>query len=122
MTSDDDPSGRRRYRLRFFPAAWEEWLALDGSIRKTLKQHLEKRLISPHRPGSALNAELVGLYKIKLLRQGIRLIYSVNDGLLLLIVFSIGKREDAAAYRSALVRIKQAKDKGQSLGLEASPT
>ncbi|WP_343632205.1 type II toxin-antitoxin system RelE/ParE family toxin [Roseateles sp.] len=121
MTSDDAPSGRRRYRLRFFPAAWDEWLALDGSVRKTLKQHLEKRLINPHRPGSVLNAELVGLYKIKLLRQGIRLIYSVNDGLLLLIVFSIGKREDAAAYRSALVRLKQAKDEGQGLAVEASP-
>lgn len=72
MTSEVPPG--HRYRLKFLPEALEEWRALDGSIRTPLKKLLEKRLAQPHVPGGALHGELAGCYKIKLRKQGVRLI------------------------------------------------
>ncbi len=121
MTSDPSPPAPTPYGLRFLPEAWEEWRALDGSIRQALKKLLVKRLLRPHVPGSALKGELTGLYKIKLLRQGIRLTYGVDDGVLIVIVFGVGKREGAAAYRISLVRLKQAKSGSNGMALKSAP-
>lgn len=75
-----------KYKLRFMPEALEEWHALDGSVREPLKKLLAKRLDNPHVPGGELHGPLAGCYKIKLLRQGVRLVYSVEDGYLLVTV------------------------------------
>ena len=95
-----------KYRLKFVPDAWDEWQALDGSIKQILKPLLAKRLQTPHVPGAQLHRELVGCYKIKLLKQGYRLVYIVEDDDLVVLVLSVGKREDSAAYMAAAKRIK----------------
>ena len=107
MTSK--PAARKaaaKYRLKFVPDAWREWQALDGSIKQALKPLLAKRLQTPHVPGAQLHRELAGCYKIKLLRQGCRLVYMVEDGELVVLVLSVGKREGSAAYLVAAKRIK----------------
>ena len=68
-----------RYRLKFVPDAWAEWLALDGSVRELLKKALKKRLVQPRPPGSVLHGDLRDCYKIKLRKQGYRLVYQVRD-------------------------------------------
>ncbi len=95
-----------KYRLKFVPDAWREWQALDGSIKLALKPLLAKRLQNPHVPGALLHRELAGCYKIKLLKQGYRLVYVVEDGELVVLVLSVGKREDNVAYLTAAKRIK----------------
>ena len=95
-----------KYRLKFVPDAWREWQALDGSIKQALKPLLAKRLQNPHVPGALLHRELAGCYKIKLLKQGHRLVYVVEDDELVVLVLSVGKREDNAAYLAAAKRIK----------------
>ena len=95
-----------KYRLKFVPDAWREWQALDGSIKLALKPLLAKRLQNPHVPGALLHRELAGCYKIKLLKQGYRLVYVVEDGELVVLVLSVGKREDNVAYLAAAKRIK----------------
>lgn len=95
-----------KYRLKFVPDAWSEWQALDGSIKQALKPLLAKRLQNPHIPGALLHRELAGCYKIKLLKQGYRLVYAVEDGELVVLVLSVGKRENNAAYLVAEKRIK----------------
>ncbi len=107
MTSK--PAARKaatKYRLKFVPDAWREWQALDGSIKQALKPLLAKRLQAPHVPGALLHRELAGCYKIKLLKQGCRLVYMVEDGELVVLVLAVGKRGDNAAYRAASKRIK----------------
>ena len=94
------------YRLKFVPDAWDEWQALDGSVKQVLKPLLAKRLQAPHVPGAQLHRELAGCYKIKLLKQGYRLVYIVEDDELVVLVLSVGKREDSAAYLAAVKRIK----------------
>ncbi|HEU0233628.1 MAG TPA: type II toxin-antitoxin system RelE/ParE family toxin [Gallionella sp.] len=95
-----------KYHLKFVPDAWREWQALDGSIKQALKPLLAKRLQNPHVPGTLLHRELTGCYKIKLLKQGYRLVYMVEDDVLVVLVLSVGKREDNAAYRAAAKRTK----------------
>ena len=95
-----------KYTLKFVPDAMREWQALDGSIKQLLKPLLAKRLQNPHVPGSLLHRELAGCYKIKLLKQGYRLVYLVEDDVLVVLVLSIGKREDSEAYMTAAKRIK----------------
>ncbi len=107
MTSK--PEARKaaaKYRLKFVPDAWREWQALDGSIKQAFKTLLAKRLQNPHVPGSLLHRELAGCYKIKLLKQGYRLVYAVEEDVLLVLVLSVGKREGSAAYAVAEKRRK----------------
>ena len=80
---------------------------MDGSVKETLRKLLQKRLNSPHVSGGALHGDLLGCYKIKLKKQGIRLVYRVDDGALIVMVMAVDKREDAAVYRSAMERVNE---------------
>jgi mRNA interferase RelE/StbE len=104
------PSEKRakyKYRLQFVPSAWAEWQALDGSVKEPLRKLLQKRLDNPHMPGSELHGALAGHYKIKLRKQGYRMVYGVQDDIVLVMVMAIDKREDSAVYQSAVARIAQ---------------
>ena len=105
MTSSDPSSGATKYRLKFLPAALEEWNALDGSLKAAFKKLLEKRLEQPRVPGAELHGDLRDCYKIKLLKQGYRLVYQVEDGVLVVLVLAVAKREDMAVYRAAIERL-----------------
>jgi mRNA interferase RelE/StbE len=93
-----------RYALRFMPEALAEWHALDGSVRIPPKKLLAQRLEQPHVPGGELHGALAGRYKIKLLKQGVRLVCAVDDGQLVVLVLAVAKREDGLVYGSATVR------------------
>ena len=92
------------YQLQFDEDAIKEWAKLDGSAKTTLKKLLLKRLEQPHVPGDALHRELKGFYKIKLRKQGYRLIYAVNDDVLVVMVVAVGKRENDEVYKDAVKR------------------
>ena len=104
MSRSDEPSSTT-YRLKFIPEALDEWNKLDGSIKEPLRKALRRRLEQPHLPGSELHGDLRHCYKIKLKKQGYRLIYSVEDDVLIVLVLAIDKREDLMAYRSAIERL-----------------
>lgn len=80
---------------------------LDGSIKANLKKLLAKRLDCPHVPGGALHGELSGCYKIKLNKQGIRLVYAVEDNKLIVMVMAVDKREDSLVYKTAVSRMTE---------------
>jgi mRNA interferase RelE/StbE len=105
LTESDATQGASRYRLKFLPEAIEEWNALDGSVKEVLRKALRKRLDQPHTPGAQLHGDLRNCYKIKLRKQGYRLVYSVEDDALVVLVLAVDKREDMAAYRSAVERL-----------------
>ena len=94
-----------KYRLLFMPSALKEWQALDGSVKEPLRKLLRKRLNNPHVPGGALHGDLRGYYKIKLNKQGISLVYGVEDDVLVVIVMAVDKREDGAVYKSVVARV-----------------
>lgn len=100
-------SEKYKYKLFFLPQALTEWNALDGSVKDNLKKLLAKRLDNPHVPGGELHGDLKGCYKIKLNKQGIRLVYAVEDDKLIVMVMSVDKREDSIVYKSAVTRMTE---------------
>ncbi|MDO9159711.1 MAG: type II toxin-antitoxin system RelE/ParE family toxin [Burkholderiaceae bacterium] len=101
------PARKHKYRLQFVPSAWAEWQKLDGSVKEPLRKLLKKRLDNPHVPGAALHGALAGHYKIKLNKQGYRLVYGVEDDVLIVMVMAVDKREDSAVYQSAMARVTE---------------
>lgn len=92
------------YRLRFHEQAWAEWQKLDGSIKSPLKKKLLERLQTPRVPSAALNG-MHDCYKIKLLAQGYRLVYRVEDDVVFVTVIAVGKRDKSAVYTAAQNRL-----------------
>jgi len=91
----------------FVPAALAEWKALDGSVKEPLRKLLKKRLDNPRVPGGALHGQLAGYYKIKLKKQGVRLVYGVEDDALVVMVLAVDRREESVVYRSAVSRLAE---------------
>ena len=102
ITSKDQPA---QYKLKFLPEALKEWHQLDGSIKVIFRKSLKKRLVQPKVPGSELHGDLKDCYKIKLLKHGYRLVYTIEDNELVVLVLAVDKREKSIAYQSALFRL-----------------
>jgi len=102
-----DSTTETKYSLKFIPEALDEWKRLDGSVKTVLRKLLKKRLENPHIPGSELHGNLQHCYKIKLRKQGYRLVYFIEDDTLVVLVLSVAKREDMESYRSAIQRFQQ---------------
>lgn len=91
------------YKLRFHELAWVEWQRLDGSVKAPLKKKLLERLQEPRIASAALNG-MSDCYKIKLLQQGYRLVYRVEESLVFVTVIAVGKRDKNAVYTAAQQR------------------
>jgi len=95
--SDESQDSKSSYSLKFVPEALEEWRSLDGAVREVFRKLLKKRLLKPRVPGSELKGELSNCYKIKLRKQGYRLVYAVEDEALVVLVLAVDKREGSVA-------------------------
>lgn len=92
------------YKLEFFEDAKKEWDRLDSTIRSQFRKKLQQRLEHPHVASVRLHG-LAHCYKIKLRSAGYRLIYQVEDDMLIVAVVAIGKRERDEAYKAAARRL-----------------
>ena len=95
-----------KYRLAFETNALKEWKALDGSVKEPLRKLLKNRLDEPRVPGAELHGELRDCYKIKLRKQGYRLVYRVVDDLLIVMVLAVDRREGETVYNAAIKRLR----------------
>ncbi len=80
------------YSLEFVESALKEWRKLSPDIRDQLKNKLRERLQDPHVPSARLH-ELPDCYKIKLRTVGYRLVYQVDDKVIVITVIAVGKRD-----------------------------
>ena len=94
----------QKYRLEFLPLAAKEWAKLDGSTQLQFVKVLRRRLEAPRVTQAAL-AGMADCYKIKLRALGYRLVYRVEDDVLVVLVLAVGKRDREEAYRAALARL-----------------
>jgi mRNA interferase RelE/StbE len=92
------------YELEFKKSALKEWKKLGATVQTQFKKKLENILDNSH----VESAKLSGgneLYKIKLSQAGYRLVYEVNDTIIIVTVISLGKRDKGKVYKVAMDRI-----------------
>ena len=94
------------YNLVFLPNAKKAWHKLDPGVRNKLEKTLERRLQNPFIESAALSGDLAGCYKIKSKSSGIRLIYTVSESNLLLLVITVGKHEGGESYEDARTELR----------------
>ena len=94
------------YSLEFDARALKEWQKLGDTVRQQLKKKLAEVLLNPRIEANRLHS-LPDCYKIKLRAVGYRLVYQVDDGVLLVTVVAVGRRDKNAAYLTAQGRIKK---------------
>lgn len=92
------------YSLEFVESALKEWRKLAPGTRDQLKNKLRERLQNPHVPSARLHG-LPDCYKIKLRTAGYRLVYQVNDKVVVVTVVAVGKRDKGLVYRLAEKRL-----------------
>lgn len=93
------------YSLEFVESALKEWRKLAPPIRDQFKKKLAERLEHPRVPSARLH-NLPDCYKIKLRTAGYRLVYQVNDKVVVVTVIAVGKRDKLKVYRAAGDRIE----------------
>ena len=91
------------YELAFLEVSLKEWEKLDRNIKSQFKKKLEERLETPRVPSAKLHGH-EDRYKIKLRSIGYRLVYEVNDDVLIVLVVAVGKRERSSVYKAAETR------------------
>ncbi|OCH29958.1 addiction module toxin RelE [Aliivibrio fischeri] len=92
------------YKLDFKKSAYKEWNKLGATLREQFKKKLLERLDNPHVSASKLSGA-DNLYKIKLRQSGYRLVYKVEDDVIIVTVLAVGKRERSDVYKKAMHRI-----------------
>jgi mRNA interferase RelE/StbE len=80
------------YRLDFDYRAKKEFDKLGTADQRQLQKKLRERLVDPRVVADRLS-DMPDCYKIKLRAAGVRLIYHVQDGVLVVFVVAIGKRD-----------------------------
>ena len=93
------------YELEFKIQAKKEWDKLAPAVKDQFKKKLIERLDNPHVESAKLSG-IRNCYKIKLKAAGFRLVYQVDDYVVLVTVVAMGKRERNAVYKSAIKRIE----------------
>ena len=91
------------YSLAFVESALKEWRKLAPGIRGQLKHKLAERLEQPHVPSARLHG-VPDCYKIKLRTAGYRLVYQVDDKVVLVTVIAVGRRDKGLVYLTAKKR------------------
>lgn len=92
------------YKLEFKKSALKEWKKLNSTVREQLKKKLAQRLENPRVPSAAVSGAK-DIYKIKLRQIGYRLVYSVSDETITVVVIDVGKRNRNDVYNAALSRL-----------------
>ena len=95
------------YELAFTEEAKSEWDKLDNTVRSQFKKKLASVLEQPHIRASALHS-MPGCYKIKLRSVGYRLVFQVDDQIVLVEVITVGRR-DSRIYGKAAELLSQKK-------------
>lgn len=93
------------YKIKTHSDFKEELDKLDHAIKVRLRKKLDKVVLNPHIPKNRLHGDLHNCYKIKLKTDGVRLVYTVNDDEIYILLLTVGKREGNVVYNIAKSRV-----------------
>ncbi len=94
------------YRLVFTKISNKEWKKLAFPIKTQLKKKLNERLENPKIKKDKISG-YKNIYKIKLKSAGYRLIYEVKDSEIIVLVLTVGKRENSDVYSNLREKIEE---------------
>lgn len=103
------------WRVEFLEEAKDDLWRLDGSVRARVLKAIRKVSVNPlpqseggyGKPLGSHNAiDLVGLFKIKLRADGVRIVYRLERRESQMVIVVVGVREDSDVYREAARRRK----------------
>ena len=94
------------YKLDFDSRAKKEFDKLGATIKLRFRKKLAERLLNPRIDADRL-FDMPDCYKIKLRSDGYRMIYRVEDDVVVVLVIAIGKRDSSKrdVYDIALDRL-----------------
>ena len=87
------------YKLKFTKHSNKVWGKLDAAIVVQFKKKLKERLENPRVSKDKLSG-YDNVYKIKLRSAGYRLAYEVKEETIIVLVLTIGKRENNQVYKN----------------------
>jgi mRNA interferase RelE/StbE len=93
------------YSLAFVDSALKKWRKLAPSIRDQFKKKLSERLEHPRIAAARLH-NMPDCCKIKLRAPSYRLVYQVDDKVVVVTVIAVGKRDRNMIHRAAGRRFK----------------
>ena len=85
----------------FHPSAFRNWEKLDPITQSKFAAKLRQRMLEPENPKDRLSGRLSTGFKIRLFKEGYRLVYQPFSERGFLLVRSIGRR-DESVYSEAL--------------------
>lgn len=89
------------YKLNFKKSALKEWKKFGSTLQQQFKKKRIERLENPHVPASKLSGA-DNMYKIKLRQSGYRLVYKVEDDIIIVTVLAVEKRDRSDVYLKAM--------------------
>jgi mRNA interferase RelE/StbE len=91
------------YKVRLSESAKDEFLKLDGSVKKLVGKQLKALEENPFKGevlGNKAGIDLTGFYKLYVHKKQIRIVYQVIGDELIVFVVAIGKRDGLEVYRN----------------------
>jgi len=99
--------------IKFIPEAEKDYKALDGSIKKQVNEKIDDLRDDPYigeELGNKNNIDLTGYYKIYVAKKKYRIVYRiVKEGIEIIEIWGIGKRDKLEVYKDVGKRIKKRK-------------
>lgn len=93
------------YKIKFIKLSNKEWNKLNAPIKTQFQKKLKERLENPRVPKDKLSG-YENVYKIKLRSSGFRLAYEVKEEEIVVLVLSVGKRENNGIYENIKDRLE----------------
>ncbi len=95
------------YKIIFHPEAAKEISAHDHSVKLLVFKQIKKISQMPGlgaQLGKKMGMDLSGFRKVYVDKKRIRIVYKIVEGLVLVQIIAVGKREDMQVYQKAAKR------------------
>ena len=92
------------YKLIYTKLSKKEWNKLGSTITEQFKKKLKERLENPKVQKDKLSG-YSNIYKIKLRSSGFRLVYEAIEDKIIVLVLTVGKRENDKVYKDLEDRV-----------------
>jgi mRNA interferase RelE/StbE len=91
------------FEIQFIPEATEDYISLDGSIKKQVNEKIDALKENPffgEALGNKNNIDLTGYYKIYVAKKAYRIVYRIIKNKVEIIeIWGIGKRDKMEIYK-----------------------